>query len=101
MDASVWYLFSEEAVPNILEYNPDAKFIVMLRNPADMFFSLYQQFLFSGKETKKSPKKAWKMQQDDRKESIFRLAVMIPNTYSKKKFVVWANKSRNCQDRFL
>ena len=35
-EASVFYLFSERAVPNILRDSPDACFIVMLRNPIDM-----------------------------------------------------------------
>src|SRR5438445_6171777 len=32
-EKSVWYLSSSEAVPNILEYAPAAKFIVCIRNP--------------------------------------------------------------------
>ncbi len=30
-EASVWYLYSDVAVRNILRFQPDAKFIVMLR----------------------------------------------------------------------
>ena len=43
IDASVWYLYSNQAVQNIYNYNPDAKIIVMLRNPVDMVYSLFYQ----------------------------------------------------------
>ena len=35
------YLSSKKAVERVLEFNPDAKFIAMLRNPVDMMYSLY------------------------------------------------------------
>ncbi len=45
-EASVNYLRSYKAVLNILEYNPAAKFIVMLRNPIDMIYSWHYHALF-------------------------------------------------------
>lgn len=42
-EGSVWYLFSNEAVVGILEYNPNAKFIVCLRSPVEMAVSLHAQ----------------------------------------------------------
>lgn len=61
-EASVWYLYSTEAVLNILKDAPDAKFIVMLRNPITMAPSLHEQMVFSGYETEKDFEKAWKLQ---------------------------------------
>ncbi len=43
VDASIWYLYSESAVANILERRPDARFVVMLRNPVKMVPSLHRQ----------------------------------------------------------
>lgn len=63
-EGSVWYLLSEVAVKNILEFNPDSKFIVMLRNPVDLFFSLHQELLYGGSESIKSPLEAWEMQRE-------------------------------------
>jgi hypothetical protein len=40
-EASVWYLSSADAVPAILQYQPEAKFIVMLRNPVEMAPALH------------------------------------------------------------
>lgn len=60
LDASVWYLHSEEAVPRILKDQPNAKFIVCLRNPVDMAFSLHSQYLNkTHRETISNFRKAW------------------------------------------
>ncbi len=49
-ESSVWYLFSENAAAEMKAFNPDARIIVMLRNPAGMIHSLYCQFRFDGNE---------------------------------------------------
>ncbi len=66
-DGSVWYLYSEKAIDNILSFNPNAKFLVLLRNPVDLFFSLHQELLFGGSENEQSATTAWKLQ-DERKK---------------------------------
>jgi hypothetical protein len=62
-EASVWYLYSEEAVSNILKEIPDAKFIVMLRNPIEMAPSLHEQLLFNSIENQPDFERAWFAQQ--------------------------------------
>jgi hypothetical protein len=47
LDASVFYLLSTEAAREIHAFNPDAKIIIMLRQPVDMLISLHQQVLKS------------------------------------------------------
>lgn len=49
-EASVWYLYSRTAAKEIHAFNPDAKIIVMLRNPPDMLYSQHSQFLYNGNE---------------------------------------------------
>ena len=49
-DASIWSLFSPTAVLNILKEQPDARFIVMLRNPLQMIPSMHRQQVFNGNE---------------------------------------------------
>lgn len=49
-EASVWYLFSELAAKEIHAFCPAAKIIIMLRNPADMMYSLHSQYLFESNE---------------------------------------------------
>ena len=61
-EASVWYLSSICAVLGILEYQPDARFIVMLRNPVEMAPSLHSEMLFTGMETEHDFAIAWDLQ---------------------------------------
>jgi hypothetical protein len=49
-EASVWYLFSKRAAAEIHAFNPEARIIIMLRDPAEMLYSLYSQFRFDGNE---------------------------------------------------
>lgn len=44
-DASTGYLYSKKAAENIHKYNPQAKIIVMLRNPVDFLHSLHMQYV--------------------------------------------------------
>ncbi len=49
-DASVFYLMSEQAAKEIRDYNPNAKIVVMLRNPVDVMHSFHSQRLYNGTE---------------------------------------------------
>src|SRR5579872_2288731 len=62
-EGSVWYLYSETAVANILAYNPDARFIAMLRNPVDMAPSLHEELVFTGREDVADFATAWSLQE--------------------------------------
>ena len=61
-EASVWYLYSQVAIQAILDTRPDARFIVMLRNPVEMVVSLHRQMVFSGYEDVDDFWNAWEMQ---------------------------------------
>ncbi|MDN5937473.1 MAG: sulfotransferase [Salinisphaera sp.] len=49
-EASVYYLYSRQAARNIRAFNPDARVIIMLRNPITMIPSLHQQRVYSDNE---------------------------------------------------
>lgn len=49
-EASPYYLFSRTAAREIHDYAPEARIIVMLRQPVDMLFSLHAQFLWNCNE---------------------------------------------------
>lgn len=49
-EASVWYLFSKTAAAEIKSFSPQAKILIMLRNPVDMLHSLHSEHLYSGNE---------------------------------------------------
>ncbi len=61
-EASVHYLRSERAVPRILEKNPDARFIALLRNPVDLVYSWHSQALFKLDEDEADFEVAWSLQ---------------------------------------
>ena len=64
-EASTWYLYSETAVPEIERFTGgDARYVVCLRNPVDMAYSLHAQILFSGNETIPDFCQAWSLQEE-------------------------------------
>lgn len=58
-EASVFYLFSNTAIPSIESCITSPKYIVMVRNPVDMAYSLHEQQLVAGNEHIKEFEKAW------------------------------------------
>lgn len=71
-EASVYHLYSSVAVENIRKFNPDAKIIVMLRNPVELAHSQHSEMLFNCNEDVEDFVKAWHLQ-DIRKQGL-----MIP-----------------------
>lgn len=63
-EASVFYLFSKVAVPRIEQELPGARYIVMVRNPVDMAYSLHHQQLFSGNEHIEDFAEAWHLSEE-------------------------------------
>ena len=62
-EASVYYLRSEVAIPNIRQFNPDARLIAMYRNPIDMVYSFHSQLLYVAEEDELDFEKAWRLQE--------------------------------------
>ena len=61
-EASVWYLYSEVAIPRIVAENPRAKFIVLLRHPVNMAHSLHNLLYHTLDEDVVDFRRAWDMQ---------------------------------------
>lgn len=61
-EASTHYLFAPEAVPNILAYQPEARFIVCLRNPLQMAPSLHAECVAQGWDDETDFARAWALQ---------------------------------------
>lgn len=61
-EGSTHYLYSPVAVGNILDYQPDARFIVCLRNPIEMAPALHDECLRQGWETVRRFDRAWRLQ---------------------------------------
>lgn len=65
-EGSTRYLSSRRAVKNILEFNPDARFIIMLRNPIDCVQAFHMEQLYSFQEDVKDFEEAWGLQDQRR-----------------------------------
>ncbi len=61
-EASVWYLYSQPALNNIRKLNPDAKIIVMFRQPVEFLESYHAHMLFSLVEDEVEFERAWSLQ---------------------------------------
>ena len=49
-EGSTWYIYSEEARRGIKAFDPEARIIIMLRNPVAMMYSLHAQRLWLARE---------------------------------------------------
>ena len=62
-EGSTNYLRSKVAIRNIMKFNPDAKFIVMLRNPVEVVHAFHSEVSFSYIENEPDFEKAWRLQE--------------------------------------
>ncbi|HMM49307.1 MAG TPA: sulfotransferase [Miltoncostaeaceae bacterium] len=61
-EASVWYLYSQTAAANIAAFAPEARAIVMVRNPLELVPSLHGQLLYEVDEDVADVATAWALQ---------------------------------------
>jgi Sulfotransferase domain len=60
-EASVWYLYSASAAADIHRFNPDARIVVMLRNPMDLVNALHLDYCCGYIETEFDLERAWNL----------------------------------------
>ena len=68
-EASPVYLYSERAVGRIKHHVPDARLIVILRNPAERAYSGFLHLLLNGRETVKGFGEALALEEERRREN--------------------------------
>ncbi len=61
-EGSASYLMSDVAYKNIHQFNPNAKILVMLRNPADLVNAWHSEMLYAGEESIADFETAWTLQ---------------------------------------
>jgi hypothetical protein len=64
LDASTAYLASPESAARIHEYNPESKILVVLRNPVERAYSLYNWMVTNGYESAKTFERALELEED-------------------------------------
>jgi hypothetical protein len=62
-EGSVSYLYSAIAIRRILRLNPQARFIVAIRNPLDLLPSYHRRMLYLMQEDREDFQTAWQLQQ--------------------------------------
>src|SRR5690606_1396816 len=73
-EATTGYLRSRVAVENILLECRDPKFIVCIRNPVEMAYSLHAQRVVEGMESEMDFERAWFLQEERSKGRFLPLA---------------------------
>lgn len=63
VEGSTNYLASEVAIEKIMDFDPDARFIAMFRNPVDVVHAFHSEILFAGIENEPDFEKAWHLQE--------------------------------------
>ena len=66
-EVSPYYLFSYSAPQEIIKFNPSSKIIILLRNPTDLVYSLYLQYLYSGNENELNFSKSLELEENRKK----------------------------------
>ncbi|MEN8108953.1 MAG: sulfotransferase [Pseudomonadota bacterium] len=62
-DGSVSYLYQPDAIRRVLEFDPRAKFIVLVRDPVEMMRSYHSRMLFQLDEDQVDFARAWELQE--------------------------------------
>jgi len=65
-EASVWYLYSKKAIPMIEKHYHNPKYIVMIRDPIKMTYSLHQQLVIADYERDTDFESAWNLSDERR-----------------------------------
>lgn len=78
-EGSTHYMYSTEAATNIHRHNPDAKIIIMLRNPVDFVHSLHMQYVNNGNEDEPDFARALSLEPARRRGQQFPPGVRCPS----------------------
>lgn len=78
-EASTAYIYSKEAAKNIHTYNPDAKIIIMVRNPVEFMHALHMQYVNETVEDEEDFEKALALEQQRKKGNRIPKRVRVPS----------------------
>jgi len=99
-EASVWYLYSKEAIKNIFAYNKDAKIIAMLRNPVEMVPSMHSQHLYSADEDIKDFQDAWELNNEREKGNCIPKYARAPQNLYYAKIALYSEQLERVYEYF-
>lgn len=100
-EASTSYLRSSVAAQNIHAANPDAKIIIMVREPVDMLHSLHSQYLVTRNETIEDFEDALQAETDRREgKRIPRISYLPPSFFHYSEWVKFAEHIKRFTNLF-
>lgn len=79
VEASVNYLLSKNAAAEIMTFNPDARVLIMLRNPVDMLYSYHSQLYWGTHEELEDFEAALAAEPERRRGKGIPPGAMMPN----------------------
>lgn len=94
-EASVLYMYSENAVKNIYKYNPKARIIIMIRNLVDFIYSYHNQLFINTDENVKNFETAWYLQKDRIKGNSIPKTCRIPKLLKYKEIMKFSSQIEN------
>ncbi len=99
-EGSVWYLLSKQAAAEIKERCPDARILIMLRNPVDMIGSLHSLYLRTGNEELDDVEAAIAAESDRRRGLSIPRAAYFPEGLIYTEAATYTAKVRRFLDAF-
>ena len=94
------YLYSKVAAEEIYRFNPDAKIIIMLRNPADFLHSLHNQFIILGYEDVEDFRIALSLEEERRTGKHIPSGVRTPSFLYYSKWIKYAEQVKRYYEFF-
>ncbi|GAH41694.1 unnamed protein product, partial [marine sediment metagenome] len=87
-EASPQYLYSKTAIRNVRDFEPNARLIVMLRNPIDLAQAAHMECLYWGVENETNFERAWRLQ------AMRREGRRIPRSCTQPTVLLWEEMAR-------
>ncbi len=99
-EASVWYLYSSDAIKKIAAFDPNAKIIAMLRRPDEMVYSMHSQAVVTFQEDIKDFTKAWEVSSGKDKRCSYAKTCKEPRLLQYDQIAKYGEQLTNVQNYF-
>jgi hypothetical protein len=99
-ESSVFYLYSDRALRDIPAFNPEARGIVMLREPLEFLRSMHAKLLWDGDEECRDFERALELEPERRAGRSLPPNVRFPSILFYSRYVAYAERLERCRASF-
>ncbi len=99
-ESSVFYLYSDRALRDIPRFNPQAKAIVMFREPLEFLRSLHAKYLWDGDEECRDFEQALDLEPERRAGRSLPPNVRFPSILFYSRYAAYADRLALCRESF-